>query len=164
MKIFKIIKSIFLYLSFVLAGVTFVLGSITLNATDAAISATCINFVLLGFVGFFMFNAKNSIVKRIGVGLTTGFMVVILYASIAAIAYSAAAILGVAAVSVYALYFILLLIEYIAYNKSVENDPQKNPKIQKIIEWKKLLDEGIISKEEFEKQRQAILNLDSSKK
>lgn len=159
MKIFNIIKKVILVLAFVFTGVAFVLGGITLNQIDVTFSSALVAYVIIGFVGFFLMNAKNEIAKKVGLGITTGFMVILFYLSLVAISNSTAAIMGLVSVVLYVVYFLIALIGRIAIGSDNDNDPETDPKIKKILGWKKLQEEGIISAEEFEEKRQEILCL-----
>lgn len=159
MKVFNVIKKIILILSFVLLGVCFVLAGITLNSTDAAISTGLLMFVVPAFVGFFLFGSENKIANKIGMGLTTAAMLIELFFALTSLGNSTAAIFGLFSVVLYAIYFIVVFVGYLAMGDKADNDPEKDPRITKILGWKKLKEEGIISEEEFEEKRVAILGL-----
>ena len=159
MKIFNIITKVILVLAFVFAGVACVLGGITLETADVAFGTALMSYVIVAFVGFFLFCSKNQTARRIGLGLTTGFMVVLFYLSLAGIETSTGAIMGLVSVILYVIYFLVALIGLLAIGGEGDNDPETDPKIKKILGWKKLQEEGIISSEEFEEKRQEILCL-----
>ena len=159
MKVFNVIRKIVLVLSFVFAGVAFVLGAITLDQAAVAFSTALLGFILIGFVGFFLICSKNQIANRLGLGISTGFMVVLLYLSISALEASSSAILGLVAVILYALYFLVTLIGYLAMGDKGDNDPDNDPRVKKLLGWKNLKEKGIITLEEFEEKRQEILGI-----
>ena len=159
MKIFNVIKKTILILSCVLLCVCFVLGGITLDQNDAAISTGLLMFVVPAFIGFFLFSSENKIANRIGMGLTTAAMLIQLFFALTKLENSTAAIIGSCSVVLYAIYFIVVFVGYLAMGDKADNDPEKDPRIRKILGWRKLQKEGIISEEEFEEKRIAILGL-----
>ena len=159
MKVFNVIKKIILILSFVLLGVCFVLAGITLDSRDAAISTGLLMFVVPAFIGFFLFGSENKIANKIGMGLTTAAMLIEFFFALTNLDYSTAAIIGLCSVVLYAIYFIVVFVGHLAMGDKADNDPEKDPRITKILGWKKLKEEGIISEEEFEEKRVAILGL-----
>lgn len=159
MKIFNIIKKIILVLSFVLFSVCFIYAGISLDSRDTAISTALLTLLVPAFVGFFLFDCENTIARRIGMALTTVGMLVELFFSMALIEESTAAIIGLCSVVIYVIYFIVLFVGRLAMGEISDNDPSKDPRIEKILGWKKLKEEGIISEEEFEEKRVAILGL-----
>ena len=162
MKILDIIKKIVLILSFVVCAVAFVFGAITLDQNDAVFSTGLISFIVLGMVGILLFFSKNEIAKKIGIGISTGVMLIQLYFAIGLIdSGSVAAILGLVSVVLYAIYFLIALIGTLALGNGSCEDPETDPRIKKILGWKKLQNEGIISAEEFEEKRQEILGFKS---
>lgn len=55
--------------------------------------------------------------------------------------------------------FIIFIVK-IVRPETAENNPDVDERIQNVLKWKKLADDGIISKEEFEEKRVKILGLD----
>lgn len=163
MKVFNVIKKIILFLSFVLLGVCFVLAGITLEPRDAAVSTGLLMFVIPAFVGFFLFGSENKTANKIGMGLTTAAMLIELFFSLTYLENCTAAIMGLCSVVLYVIYFIVVFVGYLAMGEKTNNDPEKDPRIVKILGWKKLKEEGIISEEEFEEKRVAILGLNKKK-
>ena len=159
MKVFNVINKIILILSCVLLGVCFVLAGITLDSSDATVSAGLLTFVVPAFVGFFLFDSENTIARRIGMGLTTAVMLIQLFFALSCFENSTAAIIGLCSVVLYVIYFIVVFVGHLAMGEKIDNDPEKDPRIVKILGWKKLKEEGIISEEEFEEKRVAILGL-----
>lgn len=159
MKVFNVIKKIILILSFVLLGVCFVFAGITLDSHDAALSTGLLMFIVPAFIGFFLFGSENKIANKIGMGLTTAAMLIELFLVLTSLNNSTAAIFGLFSVVLYAIYFIVVFVGYLAMGDKADNDPEKDPRITKILGWKKLKEEGIISEEEFEEKRVAILGL-----
>ncbi|GEM_PF-4834752 len=159
MKIFYIIKKVILVLAFVLASFAFILGGITLASSDTAFSVAMISFILFGFIGFMLFDSKNDIARRIGLGLTTAFMLIQLYLAIMSIGTSTSAIFALVSVILYAVYFLIAFIGFIALGSQKTDDPETDPRVKKILGWKNLQKEGIISAEEFEAKRLEILGI-----
>lgn len=161
MKVYRIIERVILILSFVLFGTTCLIGAITLEMIEVAVSSVILPIALSGFtfVGFFLFNSKNEIAKRVGLGLTTGGMVFLASTAITYLETSTAAVIGLVSIILFVIYLMLKLIESIIAKDVDALSPEQDKKIQAVLEWKKLLEEGIISKEEFEKKRIEILKL-----
>lgn len=86
-------------------------------------------------------------------------MLVLFYFSVAGIESSVSAIMGLVAVILYVIYFLVTLIGYLAIGGNGDNDPETDPKIKKLLGWKKLQEEGMITPEEFEEKRLEILNI-----
>ncbi len=160
MKIFNIIKQVILILSFVFAGLSFVLGGITLDPESVTFSVALISFMFFGFIGFFLFNSSNDVARKIGLGLTTGFMVVEFYFSVSSIsATNTSAYIGLISVILYVVYFLVTFIGFIALGSNQTDDPETDPKIKKILGGKKLQENGIISAQEYKEKRQMILGI-----
>lgn len=157
MKIFNIVKKMILILSFVFGIFSFINGSITLESVDQAISALLVSFVILACVGFFLFFIENKIARRIGQGIVTGYMAILLFASITYIGKGSAPIFGLTSVILYAIYFLICLIGYLALGGEGDNDPKNDIRIKKILGWKELQNQGVITAEEFEAKREEII-------
>lgn len=164
MKIFNIVKKIILILSFVFGIFSFVYSSFTLDGFDQTVSTLLISFIVLAFVGFFLFFAENKIAKKIGQGIVTGYMVILLYGSITYIEKSVAAIFGLTSAILYAIYYLVCLIGYLALGSEGDNNPNNDIRIKKILGWKELQNQGIITAEEFEAKREEILYGKKNKK
>ena len=157
MKVFNIVKKIILILSFVFGIISFIYGSITLDAFDQTFSTLLVSFVILACVGFFLFFIENKIARRIGQGIVTGYMAILLWGSITYIGKSVAPIFGLTSVILYAIYFLICLIGYLALGNEGDNNPNNDIRIKKILGWKELQNQGIITAEEFETKREEIL-------
>ena len=157
MKIFNIVKKIILILSFVFGIFSFVYSSFTLDGFDQTVSTLLISFIVLSFVGFFLFFVENKIAKKIGQGIVTGYMAILFYGSITYIDKSVAAIFGLTSVILYAIYYLVCLIGYLALGSEGDNNPSNDIRIKKILGWKELQNQGIITAEEFEAKREEIL-------
>lgn len=161
MKVYRIIERVVLILSFVFFGVACLLGAITLEMADVEISKQVLTIAMSGFafVGFFLFNSKNEVAKKVGFGLTTGGMVYLASVSISSLEVSTVSVVGLVGIILFVIYLMLKLIEKIISKDVDVVYPEQDKKIQAVLAWKKLLEEGIISKEEFEKKRVEILKL-----
>lgn len=157
MKIFNVVKKIILILSFVFGIISFIYGSISLDASDQTVSGLLISFVIFACIGFFLFFIENNIAKKIGQGIVTGYMVILLWVSIAYVRYSVAPIFGLTSVILYVIYFLICLIGYLALGNEGDNNPNNDLRIKKILDWKELQNQGIITAEEFEAKREEIL-------
>lgn len=157
MKIFNIVKKIILILSFVFGIFSFIYSSFTLDSFDQNVSTLLVSFIVLACVGFFLFFTENKIAKKIGQGMVTGYMAILLFCSITYIDKSVATIFGLTSVILYAIYFLVCLIGYLALGGDGDNNPNNDIRIKKILGWKELQNQGIITAEEFEAKREEIL-------
>lgn len=157
MKIFNVVKKIILILSFAFGIISFIYGSITFDAIDQTFSGLLISFVIFACIGFFLFFIENNIAKKIGQGIVTGYMVILLWGSITYVGYSVAATFGLTSVILYAIYFLICLIGYLALGNEGDNNPNNDLRIKKILDWKELQNQGIITAEEFQAKREEIL-------
>lgn len=154
----------FLLLCFLLFGVVCVLGGITLDETDLLLSSAVASSTVaaFGFVGFFLFTCKNDIARKVGYGLTTGAMIILLVCILPLIGQSSSPIVVVGLISFvfFGIYLLLKLIEqFMNKDFGPMNSQETYSRIQVILEWKKLLDDGIITKEEFEQKRIETLKI-----
>ena len=158
MKVFNIIRNILVVLSFVSAGVAFLIGGITLDPADVAFSSAALSFIVVVSVGFFLFFTTNNITKKIGLGLSTACMLGLAYYALKTLGEApTSSIVSLVAVILYVLYFGVNLLGYLILGNNCENEPDKDPKIKAVLKWRKMVEEGIISKEEFEATRQEVL-------
>lgn len=173
MKATKVIGKVFQILAAVLYAASFVIACVLSNdnQNDAAyvvLITACAWIVAAATVGIFLISAKNDTAKKIGHGLTlSAYAVGLAYALLTLTAQgdaSLGALLMIAAAALLAAFYICKLLGVIM-NKglSSELNPNDDIRIIRIKEWKHIMEEGIISEEEFEEKRIAILGIKANK-
>ncbi|MGM9873374.1 MAG: SHOCT domain-containing protein [Bacilli bacterium] len=173
MKVFKIIEKIFVWIATFLAILSIALSKfVDETAGYSGIFTAYQSFFLLGsgvgimllLVGVLLRDLKNEVASKVGQGLTVttfacllgGALSVMNQGSLSAMLALAAGILFFAT---YLLYGIIACVYFKKYKSSGSDDPDNDRDIQNILKWKKLVAEGIISEEEFEEKRRAILKI-----
>lgn len=172
MKILKIVSKLALVASAILIAISLIVAATSEYLLDA-VFYTLFHTEILAVIGFsigvFLMFTKNDITKKIGYGLTA---VLMLFALINGTVVakeldhdlsSAAPFLAIIAAIVYMVYYVLEFIVFILDKKHETFNPNDDSRIQLIKEWKALMDEGIITSEEFQEKRNQILGLDSKK-
>ncbi len=171
MKIFKILKKVFqaaaailFMLSIVLCGVIReeVKGGAT-ELAETAFLSTVMTFgaiYLFAMVGIFLVSAANETAQKVGHGMTISSFAIGLLIALLNIEESTAAIVMLLAVIMLALYYLCVFIIYIMKKSGSDAEsPNEDIRIIRIREWKQIMDEGIITKEEFESKRCQILGI-----
>ena len=164
MKIVKLIENIFL----ILGSVLFVVAGILSYSLDETlgIKGFATGLALMGgftvlclFVGIFLYFVENKVLSRLGLALVLGCACINLGLAIVSLGESAKtssdtsisysiALVG----SIIVILAFFLDMTYILLEKAL--------KVQKLLEkWKKLLDEKMITEEEFEAKRKVILHI-----
>lgn len=122
-------------------------------------------FLAIFLVGAFLFYSNNKIARLIG-GPTVGAYFVILFSvTLEAMETSISLLLAFIATIVYAVAMVLFAVHcFIVYirkdtKKLAKHDPDNDEKVQLIIKWKDLLERGVVTEEEYELKRKAILEL-----
>ena len=177
MKTIKRLETIFLILVASLLSVSLIFS--VFDHTSAQFLT-----VLLGFTGSFavfgvaailfvaivLHHHKNKIVRNVADVVVAACMLPVLTAAIYGVAYigsGAAIILSLVASILYVLASIVKLIGHIVIKAKPdindELDPENDEKIVCIIKWKRLLEKGIITEEEFQAKRTAILEFGEKK-
>lgn len=146
-------------LSYALAGILEGGGNYAQVASTlaTALAATTVTSLLVGLTLVF---TKNEISTKVGLGLLlAGFgmaFITVLNSMTGTLPYFA--IMSLVAIILFGISFIFKAIA-VADKRSNSDDPDEDPTIQKIIKWKKLLDEGILTEQEYQDKREAILGL-----
>ena len=181
MKAFKLTSSIML----IIAGLMLVVGIIIpATATDNTVEAAFITLVQLNAIiiacagaGIFLMFSKNEVAKKVGNGLTVASFVAALFCAVNAMVLSGemadagvddaeisiGAVIVIIAAVFLLLHYAFLIANAIVSKNSANINPSDDIRIERIREWKKLLDEGIISQEEYEEKRSQILQLNAKK-
>ena len=164
MKPFKIVKLIMqigalaLFLaSLIVCGVDVETQA---NATFMTMLAGFIGVFTLAAVGIFLLNASADAPRLVGHGLTLSSYTIGLTAAITYLNDSTAAIVMLVAVILLALYYLFTLIVWIMQKSCASAEsPDDDVRIVRVKEWKKIMEEGIISQEEYEAKRCQILGI-----
>ncbi len=168
MKPFKILRLIFQALCISLFLASFVICGIDIeyNALFLASLIANIGIGTIATVGVFLLSATSDTAKRIGHGFTlSSFALGLTFALQTLAAGSSAAILMLVAVIMLALYYTCVLVIHIMQrNTGTIENPDDDIRIVRVREWKKLMEEGIISEEEYEVKRCQILGFKSDDK
>ncbi|MDE6676899.1 MAG: SHOCT domain-containing protein [Clostridia bacterium] len=172
MKALKVLSKVFQSLAAVLFVVSIVVGCALSedNQTDQTyitLILTQIGLVACALVGILLTWAKGDTAKKVGHGLALAAYAMGLAFSVWMLTYedddtSIGAVLMIVAVAMLAAYYLCKLIGVIM-NKGLPyvEDPSQDSRIIRIKEWKHLMEEGIISEEEYEEKRVKILGIKS---
>lgn len=165
MKPFKIVKLIMQ-----ICSLTLFLASLIVCAADVSEQNTAFIALMTGFVGvlafaavgIFLLNASANTPRLVGHGLVLSSYTVGLTAAIMCLENSSAAIVMLIAVIFLALYYLFsLIVKVIQKNSAPVENPDEDLRIAHIREWKKIMEEGIISPEEYETKRCQLLGIKS---
>lgn len=177
MKIVKLIENIFLILGsvlFVVAGILSYSLDETLGLKGFATGLALMGgfTVLCLFVGIFLYFVENKVLSRLGLALVLGCACINLGLAIVSLGESAKtssdtsisySIAMVGSIIVILAFFLdmtyILLEKALKVQKEATSAEQLNNDVELLEKWKKLLDEKMISEEEFEAKRKAILHI-----
>lgn len=159
MKAYTIIKNAVLILAVAMLCLAGILGITSNKTAGSGIAVIAIAVIPTAILGLFLAYTKNDISKKVGYAfLTTAFVL----AFVQTLPYEASEISVVfmlIGAGLYAVYYIIIGVALLATRGRPAVDPGADPKITLLKKWKELLDEGMITKEEFEEKRIAILGL-----
>lgn len=177
MKIVKLIENIFL----ILGSVLFVVAGILSYSLDETlgIKGFATGLALMGgftvlclFVGIFLYFVENKVLSRLGLALVLGCACINLGLAIVSLGESAKtssdtsisySIAMVGSIIVILAFFLdmtyILLEKALKVQKEATSAEQLNNDVELLEKWKKLLDEKMITEEEFEAKRKAILHI-----
>lgn len=178
MKVLRLVEKIVFIVAVVVGAMSIALslmmdegaGAVGMMTLGALFFSTASAVLVFLFVGALLRFVPNQVARRIGEGFT-----LVAFVSAFAIALHGLVNVGGAGMTVYlglvavVLYAVSSIIRFIAYIVSVvkpqasKDNPDEDERIQKILKWKKLADDGIITKEEYEQKRVAILGLNEEK-
>lgn len=164
MKAFKIVKLIMQICSLALFLASLLVCSIDVeargNATFMTMMASFIGVFTLASVGVFLLNAPANTPQLVGHGLTVSSYTIGLTAAVLYLDNSTAAIVMLVAVILLALYYLFALIVRIMQKScSHAESPNDDIRIVRVKEWKQIMEEGIISPEEYEAKRCQLLGI-----
>lgn len=164
MKVFKILQKIFMVVALAAFLASFIIAAVNLEGDAAYLAVVSANVGVFAAaaVGVFLLSSSNDVAKRVGHGLTLAAFAAGLALAIMTFGeYSIAPILVIVAVAALALYYLSVLIIFIMKKSSPDSieNPNDDARVVCIREWKHIMEEGIISPEEYEEKRQQILGL-----
>ena len=184
-KILTIISKVVLALAVIAFALSMIIPGITKDALDASYMVLVfanVSMIICATVGSILTAANSDTARRVGhgmiiaafvAGLSIALMLVDKAADGATLSPFAAvtddeektvsstsAIIMIVAAALLAVYYIFQFVVLILNKASKEaGSPYEDSKIIRVKEWKQLLDEGIITKEEYEEKRVAILGI-----
>lgn len=178
-KPLKIASKVLLVLAVVMLGVSLLLSSVLQDSAEAAYAATFIlngSTIICAIMGAILIYAKSDTAKKVGHGLTVASFVILLSNALAVIteatqktkattedttvSISISAVIMIVAAALLAAYYVLQFVQLLLSKGAAEAEsPSTDLRIVHVKEWKQLLDEGIITQEEFEEKRVQILGL-----
>lgn len=171
MKKFRLVSNIMTIVAISLFMLSIVLSAISASLMDAALLALIeVNLVLIACagIGVFLMFAKNETARKLGNGMTVVGFLTGLVCAIGIVAatgeeddISIGAIVLIVSFVVFVLHYAFLLVDYLLNRNSANLDPNDDIRIVRVREWKALLEEGIISEEEYEEKRIQLLGIKS---
>ena len=172
MKILKIFSKLALVASAILIVISLIVAATSEYPLDSAFyllfNTNMLLMIGLG-IGVFLMFTRNDIAKKVGYGLTAVAMLfslingTVIAKELDHALSSAAPFLAIIAAIVYVVHYVLEFIVFILDKKHETFNPKDDARIKCIKEWKALMDEGIITPEEFQEKRNQILGLDTQK-
>ena len=110
----------------------------------------------------FMTACKNDAVKKIGHGFAIASYTIGLAYALPNLEDSVGALFTLFAFVALVAYYLCLLV-IVIMNRGIPDsiDPREDVRIIRVKEWKQILDEGIITEEEYEEKRSQILGIKS---
>lgn len=176
MKVLKIVERIVFLVAMVVAAAALTLSLLMDEQAEVpAIGIATATATLLGaglllvflLVGAFLRENKGPVASKIGEGFVLAAILIMFACATPVLFFNDApgltVVLAFVASIIYAVdgivRFIIFIVK-IVRPETAENNPDVDERIQNVLKWKKLADDGIISKEEFEEKRVKILGLD----
>lgn len=164
MKTFKILRQIFQILAVAMFVLSIVMCGIDNTTENTAFLTTLTLYgsvVIFAVVGAFLTSAPSDIARRIGHGLLIPSFAVGLTVALLYLDGTAAIVMLVAAILLALYYLWALVIRILQKNGSQVDSPYEDIRIVRVKEWKQIMEEGIISPEEYEEKRCQLLGLKS---
>ena len=134
-------------------------GLLTSSVTFSVLGA----FWILLAVGLGSAAYLNPKFHKVGIWVTLVTYVTVLAISLVPMTGTNVGISCIVALIGAIVYFVCLLLNAIGCLIPKTCSPDNDPRIQAVLKWKELADQGIISKEEFEEKRCAILGIKKDK-
>ena len=176
MKVLKIVERIVFLVAVVVSAAALTLsllmdekaevpavGIVTASATMLGAGLT----LLVLLIGAFLRENKGPVASKIGEGFVLAAILAMFGSAAPVLFFNEAAGLTVVLAFVGAIIYavdaivrFIIFIVKIVRPETAENNPDVDERIQNVLKWKQLADDGIISKEEFEEKRVKILGLD----
>lgn len=180
-KTFSLVSKILLILAVILLAASFIIPGISGSTADRTYLQVLLansSILIFAITGAVLIYSNNGTAKRIGHGITVGSFVLGLSLAVTnlngqqvidGLLYNVKSTSGIIMIVASALllfsYLFRLIILIINKNGADETgSPAEDIRVIRIREWKQILDEGIITEEEFEEKRVSILGLNKSGK
>lgn len=169
MKKIRVVSTVLLVVAVAIFYLGIILSAISSEVADiaffAVLQASLVLFLCAG-VGAFLIFAKNDTARKIGNGLSVFAFTVGAALSFYTLSFSDAtgvsfgAICLLVAAVLLLLHYAFLFINYLLTRNNPElENPNDDLRVVRIREWKQLMEEEIITKEEYEQKRISILGL-----
>jgi len=178
MKVLKIVERIAFLVAVIVAAAALSLslmmdesaevpavGIVSSSLVMLPLGAGILLVVLL--VGAFLRENKGPVASKVGEGFVLAAVLMMFGVAAPVLFFTETAGLTIVLAFVAAiLYAVDAIIRFIIFIVKIvrpelaENNPDVDERIQNVLKWKQLADDGIISKEEFEEKRVKILGLD----
>ena len=173
MKVLKVIEKVCFIVAVSVAVFAVALGGLldgevaglpeVMNALFGALGLGVVLAFIL--IGAFLYFVKEHIARKVGTGLLLAAFVLIFACALDALMNESEAlspIFGLVAGVLMMVAFLLRFIRWIVRTTKSESgeegeDPMADPKVRLILKWKSLLDQGVITKEEYELKRKEIV-------
>ena len=163
MKTFKITRFVLQIVSLALFLGSLVICGIDVAEANTAFMAAMTAYVgifALASVGIFLMSSSADTPRRVGHGLAISSYAIGLTIALIDINNASAAILMlVAVIALVFYYFCCLIIKIMQKSFPHAESPSDDIRIVRVKEWKQIMEEGIISKEEYEAKRCQILGI-----
>ncbi len=162
MKTFKILSKICRATAAALFAGSVLICAIVNDEKELAFMAVVIGLLTSATVGVFMTACKNDAVKKIGHGFAIAAYTIGLAYALPNLEDSVGALFTLFAFVALVAYYLCLLV-IVIMNRGIPDsiDPREDVRIIRVKEWKQILDEGIITEEEYEEKRSQILGIKS---
>lgn len=177
MKALKIIEKVFFICAIAVVLSVFIISSISTSVSkDGSVVTYSTNVLIVsnyyfalggGFlalilcVGAFLYFVDAKVARLIGTGCLVAAYACLFGMAINYLSKDTTFVLALVSSILFVCSLLVRFIIWIAIRVKPdidkEDDPSRNPKVAAILEWKSLLEQDIITKEEFEEKRKAII-------
>ena len=170
MKKFKIVSNIMAIIAISLFMLSILISVITNTGLDGTFMTLIeINIILIACaaLGVFLMFTKNDVARKLGNGMTVvGFLTGLICAVSVLVDMDSknadtpiGAVIMIVSVVLLLLHYAFLLVDYLLNRNAAKMDPSEDKRVARIKEWKALMEEGIITEEEYEEKRVQLLGI-----
>jgi len=140
--------------------------SASAGASEFAIYVVTLPLVFL-IVGACLYFAGNKVCRMLGVGFTATYAIAVFGYALGHMSWSSvspACIIIFIGSIIYAISYIFRGLLFVVDKDAAATDPEKDPKIVALLKWRDLYKQGIITEEEYNKKREALLGVKKEEK